>query len=66
MAESHSFDLEGFLPLLQEYLTVGDPYKRQFLLSWLGLLDSLPDISLVNTVMGTASVEGRLGHGRGP
>ena len=23
VAESHSFDLEGFLPLLQEYLTVG-------------------------------------------
>ncbi|GAB4814784.1 hypothetical protein N2152v2_001830 [Parachlorella kessleri] len=47
VAESHTFDLAGFLPLLQEYLTLPDPYKRQFLLSWLGLLDSLPEVSLV-------------------
>ena len=32
---------------VQEYLTLPDPYKRQFLLSWLGLLDSLPEVSLV-------------------
>ncbi|KAL4449453.1 hypothetical protein ABPG77_007097 [Micractinium sp. CCAP 211/92] len=47
VAESHDFDLAGFVPTLQEYLEVSSPFKRQFLLGWLGLLDSLPDIDLV-------------------
>ncbi|KAL4443824.1 hypothetical protein ABPG75_011561 [Micractinium tetrahymenae] len=47
VAESHDFDVAGFVLTLQEYLEVASPFKRQFLLGWLGLLDSLPDIDLV-------------------
>ncbi|PRW60313.1 VAC14-like protein isoform X1 [Chlorella sorokiniana] len=46
VAESHEFDVGGFIPTLQESLEVSNPFKRQFLLGWLALLDSLPDIDL--------------------
>lgn len=78
MAESHAFDLAGFLPLLEQYLTVPDPYKRQFLLSWLGLLDSLPEQvggwvvavgeragCVGRRVGGSGGEEGRVGGGDG-
>lgn len=35
MAESHSFDVAGFVGTLEEALGVADPLKRQFLLGWL-------------------------------
>lgn len=41
------FDLESFVPLLEECLTVTNPFKRQFLLSWVAVLDSVPDIDLL-------------------
>ena len=36
VAESHAFDVGGFVGTLREYLGVADPLKRQFLLGWLG------------------------------
>lgn len=36
VAESHDFDVSRFVPTLQEYLEVANPFKRQFLLGWLG------------------------------
>lgn len=36
VAESHDFDVASFVPTLQEYLEVSSPFKRQFLLGWLG------------------------------
>lgn len=36
VAESHEFDVGGFIPTLQEALEVSNPFKRQFLLGWLG------------------------------
>ena len=36
------FDILRFLPLLTERMKVRDPYVRQFLLSWISLLDSAP------------------------
>ncbi len=44
------FDLPSFIPLLQECLTVTNPFKRQFLLSWVAVLDSVPDIDLLHYV----------------
>lgn len=41
------FDLNAFVPLLEECLTVTNPFKRQFLLSWVAVLDSVPDIDLL-------------------
>lgn len=35
VAESHEFDVRGFIPTLQESLEVSNPFKRQFLLGWL-------------------------------
>lgn len=35
VAESHEFDVGGFIPTLQESLEVSNPFKRQFLLGWL-------------------------------
>ncbi|EFN60046.1 hypothetical protein CHLNCDRAFT_133275 [Chlorella variabilis] len=46
VAESQEFSVAGFVPLLREYLEVANPFKRQFLLGWLSLLDSLPDVEL--------------------
>lgn len=48
VAESHDFDVARFVPTLQEYLEVSNAFKRQFLLGWLSLLDSLPDVDLAS------------------
>jgi vacuole morphology and inheritance protein 14 len=31
---SPHFSVEGFIPRLRDYLRVTNPYKRQFLISW--------------------------------
>lgn len=33
---SPHFSIEGFIPRLRDYLRVTNPYKRQFLISWVG------------------------------
>uniref|UniRef100_A0A1D1ZXQ0 Vacuolar protein 14 C-terminal Fig4-binding domain-containing protein n=2 Tax=Auxenochlorella protothecoides TaxID=3075 RepID=A0A1D1ZXQ0_AUXPR len=42
VAEAEQWRLEPFVPQLAACLGVEDPHKRQFLLGWVGLLDSLP------------------------
>lgn len=44
------FDMDSFVPLLEECLTVTNPFKRQFLLSWVAVLDSVPDIDLLQVL----------------
>lgn len=39
---SPHFSVEGFIPRLRDYLRVTNPYKRQFLISWVSL-ESLAD-----------------------
>jgi hypothetical protein len=34
---SPHFSVEGFIPRLRDYLRVTNPYKRQFLISWVSL-----------------------------
>jgi vacuole morphology and inheritance protein 14 len=42
-----AFSLAKFIPLLQERITVLNPYTRTFLVGWITLLDSIPDLELV-------------------
>ena len=44
---SYALDLDEFIPGLKEYLTVVNPYKRQFLVSWISVLASVPDIDML-------------------
>lgn len=42
-----AFSLSMFIPLLQERIHVLNPFTRTFLVSWLTLLDTIPDLELV-------------------
>ncbi|KAI9836003.1 MAG: hypothetical protein M1837_003537 [Sclerophora amabilis] len=42
-----AFSLARFIPLLKERIYVINPFTRTFLVSWLMLLDSIPDLELV-------------------
>tara|TARA_R110002003_G_scaffold63_15_gene5922 strand:+ start:34951 stop:35580 length:630 start_codon:yes stop_codon:yes gene_type:complete len=42
-----AFSLERFLPLLEERINVLNPYTRVFLVGWITLLDSIPDLELI-------------------
>ncbi|KAK8437612.1 vacuolar protein 14 C-terminal Fig4p binding-domain-containing protein [Phyllosticta citricarpa] len=42
-----AFSLPKFIPLLQERINVLNPFTRTFLVSWITLLDSIPDLELV-------------------
>ena len=46
--DSKAFSLAKFIPLLQERITVLNPYTRTFLVGWITLLDSIPDLELVS------------------
>lgn len=42
-----AFSLSKFIPLLKERIHVISPFTRTFLVSWLTLLDTIPDLELV-------------------
>jgi vacuole morphology and inheritance protein 14 len=42
-----AFSLSRFIPLLTERIWVLNPFTRQFLVGWITLLDSIPDLELV-------------------
>jgi vacuole morphology and inheritance protein 14 len=42
-----AFSLARFIPLLKERIHVIHPFTRTFLVSWITLLDSIPDLELV-------------------
>lgn len=42
-----AFSLARFIPLLKERIHVNNPFARNFLVSWLTLLDTTPDLELV-------------------
>lgn len=42
-----AFSLGRFIPLLRERIHVNNPFTRNFLVSWLTLLDTIPDLELV-------------------
>ena len=43
-----AFSLEKFIPLLEERIYTLNPFTRQFLVAWLSLLDTVPDLELVH------------------
>eukprot|EP00040_Diaphanoeca_grandis_P030547 m.180667 g.180667 ORF g.180667 m.180667 type:complete len:420 (+) comp32034_c2_seq1:109-1368(+) len=45
--ECTALDLETFIPLLQERIYTVDPHSRQFLLSWMTVLESMPNLDLI-------------------
>ena len=44
---SPSFNIDAFIPKLRDYLRVVNPHKRQFLVSWISVLDSVPDLDVL-------------------
>ena len=48
VTESDSFHVNQFLPLLQTYIRRTNPYIRQLIVGWITLLDSVPDISMLD------------------
>jgi vacuole morphology and inheritance protein 14 len=47
VTESDSFDIERFIPLLKERIHVTNAFVRSFLIGWITVLDSVPDIELL-------------------
>ncbi|XP_077236032.1 protein VAC14 homolog isoform X2 [Tasmannia lanceolata] len=47
VTESDQFSIEEFIPLLRERMNVLSPYVRQFLVGWITVLDSVPDIDML-------------------
>ncbi|XP_015918510.1 protein VAC14 homolog [Parasteatoda tepidariorum] len=47
VTESSSFDLVAFMPLLRERICCKNPFTRQFIISWVSTLDSVPDINML-------------------
>lgn len=43
-----TFSLAKFIPLLMERIYVINPFARMFLVSWITLLDSIPDLELIS------------------
>lgn len=43
-----AFSLPRFIPLLQDRIIVLNPFTRTFLVNWITLLDSIPDLELVS------------------
>jgi len=41
------FSIEEFIPLLRERMNVLNPYVRQFLVGWITVLDSVPEIDML-------------------
>lgn len=48
VTESEAFHVEHFLPLLTTYIRRTNPYIRQLLVGWITVLDSVPDISMID------------------
>ncbi|KTW29180.1 hypothetical protein T552_01137 [Pneumocystis carinii B80] len=45
--KSIAFSLEKFIPMLSERIYVINPFTRMFLVSWITVLDSVPDLELI-------------------
>lgn len=48
MARNKVFSLARFVPLLSERIYVLSPFTRNYLVSWITVLDSVPDLELVH------------------
>ncbi|CCI48132.1 unnamed protein product [Albugo candida] len=48
VTESEYFDVDMFIPLLHKYIRMTNPYIRQLLVGWITVLDSVPDIDMLD------------------
>ncbi|CAG8570471.1 5329_t:CDS:10 [Paraglomus occultum] len=48
MPRTKAFSLPKFIPLLAERIHAKNPFTRSFLVSWIAVLDSIPDLELVS------------------
>nr|XP_023024836.1 protein VAC14 homolog [Leptinotarsa decemlineata] len=48
VVESASFDLDGFIPLLRERIYTKNAFSRQFIISWISVLNTEPGLDLIN------------------
>ena len=48
VTESRSFNVEQFIPLLQNYIRRTNPFIRQLLVGWITVLDSVPDVNMID------------------
>ena len=56
VTESESFDVDKFIPLLQKYIRMTNPYIRQLMVGWITVLDSVPDIDMLDYLPGAWSL----------
>ncbi|KAG0465729.1 hypothetical protein HPP92_019893 [Vanilla planifolia] len=47
VTDSDQFSIEEFIPMLRERMNVLNPYVRQFLVGWITVLDSVPEIDML-------------------
>lgn len=47
MTESGLFDLVGFMPLLRERIYTKNQFGRQFVISWVSVLDAVPNMDFI-------------------
>ena len=43
-----AFSLANFIPLLSDRIYVVNPFTRSFLVSWITVLDSVPELELIS------------------
>ena len=48
VTETEQFDIESFMPLLQKHIKRTKPYIRQLLVSWISVLNTVPDIHMLD------------------
>lgn len=46
--DKKAFSLAHFIPLLRERVYVVSPFTRSYLVSWISVLDSVPELELIS------------------
>lgn len=44
---SQTFDLDAFIPLLRERIYAKNSFARQFIISWISVLNAVPEINMI-------------------
>lgn len=47
-APKKAFSLANFIPLLRDRIYVRNPFTRSFLVSWITVMDSVPELELIS------------------
>lgn len=44
---TQTFDLDAFIPLLRERIYTKNSFSRQFIISWISVLNAVPEINMI-------------------